>query len=213
MSRFSLKELKLAIDAGCSQLDDTEMVVVGSMSLLGHAKGELPPQIQVTMDIDLYPKNKDDDSLAKTKMALDYGEASKFREEHGWYIEVLGGWTTDRTPPGWMDRTNQVVTDKGNVGHCLSPLDLAYNKATVARGKDYNQVQSMIDIGYISYGDLKKIIADFPPAKGEHRENAEAFVAKIGKTLRSSLPEISRVPKQASYLCPSGAGKTGHVAK
>ncbi len=212
MHRFSLKELKMAIDLGCDQFEDNEMVIVGSMSILGHTQGELPPEIPMTMDIDLYPKNAGDKVLAKTHMALDYGEGSQFRADNGWYIEVLGEWTTFRLTPGWQDRTNKVVTEKGNVGHCLSPLDLAYNKATVARVKDFDLVKAMVGVGYISYGDLKKFLTDSPPVQEEHQETARQFMGKLEQALNSPLPEVPHVPKKDQYLFPQGAGKAGYAA-
>ena len=214
MKRFSLNELKLAIDAGCDQFGDDEMIIVGSLSLLGHAKGELPDAIQTTMDIDLYPKNvPTEKNLDTARMALDYGEGSKFRQEHGWYIEVMGTWVTDRAT-GWQDRTNPVTTERGNVGHCISPLDLAFIKATVGREKDYKQVKDMIGVGYLSYGDLKKFITDFPPPLELQREKASEFIVKLqGMLNETPLLEIPRVPTKGEHFYPTGAGKTGYATK
>jgi hypothetical protein len=55
--------------------------------------------------------------------------------EHDFYIEPVGEWTMMTSLPGWAERLVKVETPGGAIGWCLSPLDVAYNKADAAGRK------------------------------------------------------------------------------
>jgi hypothetical protein len=206
MRQFSRDDLKLAIDLACGVFGDSEMVVVGSMSILGHDP-KPPAAICLTMDIDLYPKNAPGTNTAL--LAIEYGEGSLFRQENGWYIEALAPWSTAFLPPGWSERTNPIETATGNVGHCLAPMDLAVNKTRISRKKDFDQVKAMIEAGYFTFPALKDTFLEHV-TKPEHREIGMVFLERMEKALASPRPEIPRVPgREVLFATPPQAPGNG----
>lgn len=65
-----------------------------------------------------------------------FGPDSDFAKDNDFYIEPVGEWVVMTSLPGWQQRLIKVETPSGAVGWCLSPLDIAYNKAEAGREKD-----------------------------------------------------------------------------
>lgn len=61
---------------------------------------------------------------------------SAFIETHLWEIEPIGPWVMYTALPGWEERLVMTQTPGGVIGWCISPLDIAYNKAEAGRPKD-----------------------------------------------------------------------------
>jgi SepF-like predicted cell division protein (DUF552 family) len=192
LKELTLSDLEVAIDECCRIYGEREMIVVGSMAILGTTA---IPSVGLRMsdDIDLYPAHVPSDKTLL--VALELGIDSEFREERGWFVESVGDWTTKTSPEGWKSRLLPVETPAGNIGHCLAPSDLAFNKIEAGRPKDIPYVAEMIRSGFVTAAKLESLIAN-DPREEEIREKLRATLkatvdwAKSNLATETILPEI-----------------------
>ncbi len=149
------EDLKLAVLAAATAYDRKRFVVVGSAAILASFP-EAPGFLRVSADIDMFPIRK----LKNTEFQSgdeQVGQASAFEVEHDFYVERVGDWTLLSQPEGWLERCVK-YTVEGNVAHCLSPLDLVYNKTEAGREKDLNFVAGVLSEGIVNLDDFEKFI-------------------------------------------------------
>ena len=108
--------------------------MVGSQAILGSFE-DAPSKLRTSQDVDLFPRSGATAEINRRILGA-VGPESDFETEHGFYIEAVGDWTVATSLPGWRDRLVRVDAPGGAVGWCLSPLDIAYNKAEAGRVKD-----------------------------------------------------------------------------
>jgi hypothetical protein len=188
-------DLKLAIDRCCRIYGETEMVIVGSMSLLGTVASPTG-MLAISDDIDMYPKNLPAEKTLD--VAVELGMDSEFFDERGWYVEAVGAWTTSTTPKGWRERLVPVRTAAGCTGWCLAPIDLAFNKIEAGRPKDIEHVARLLQHGYINHLELERAIAE-DPREEEIRQRHFGILAQVGDRLNKigaeeGLPKVPHIP-------------------
>jgi len=127
-------QLEHVIRAAASISGDREIVVIGSQAILGRYP-EAPPELLVSADVDLYPRNHPDKA---DLIEGSIGELSPFHETYGYYAQGVGE-RTAVLPAGWESRLVPVPTPVGT-GLCLEPHDLVISKYVAGREKDRDYV-------------------------------------------------------------------------
>lgn len=131
------EQLEHVIRAAATIAGDTELVVIGSQAILGRYP-DAPPELLVSSDVDLYPRNHPDRA---DLIFGSIGELSPFHETFGYYAQGVGERTTV-LPAGWATRLVAVPTS-GGTGLCLEPHDLVISKYVAGREKDREYVRTV----------------------------------------------------------------------
>ena len=126
-------ELEHLIRAAGSIADDSEIVVIGSQSILGQFPNA-PAPLLVSAEADLFPLHRPE--LADL-VDGSIGEGSPFHELYGYYAQGVGE-RTAILPKGWHDRLVRIENPntRGVAGLCLEVHDLAISKHVAGREKD-----------------------------------------------------------------------------
>jgi hypothetical protein len=126
-------ELEHLIRAAGSIADDSEIVVIGSQSILGQFPNA-PSPLLVSAEADVFPLHRPE--LADL-IDGSIGEGSPFHELYGYYAQGVGE-RTAILPKGWRDRLVRIENPntRGIAGLCLEVHDLAISKHAAGREKD-----------------------------------------------------------------------------
>lgn len=126
-------ELEHVISAAGDVSRDSQIVVIGSQSILGSIERP-PPPLVMSMEADVYPKNAPERA---DEIDGAIGEGSSFHEQFGYYAQGVGP-ETAILPKGWQKRLVRLKTanTRGVEGLCLEPHDLAISKYVAGREKD-----------------------------------------------------------------------------
>jgi hypothetical protein len=118
-------ELEHLIRAAGDVADDTEIVVIGSQSILGQHP-DAPINLLTSMEADLYPLNRPERSDDIDGVM---GEGSQFHETHGYYAQGVSE-ETAVLPAGWKERLVRIqnANTREVSGLCLDVHDLAISK-------------------------------------------------------------------------------------
>jgi hypothetical protein len=139
MNRLQLEHV---IGAAATIAEDTEIVVIGSQSILGQFP-EAPPELLVSVEADVYPKNHPERwDLVDGSI----GEGSPFHVTFGYYGQGVDE-TTAVLPKGWKSRLVPISTPRtrGATGLCLEVHDLLISKLVAGRGKDLDFARSVAE--------------------------------------------------------------------
>ena len=149
-------ELEHVIRASGAIVDDDELIVIGSQSILGQYP-DAPAELLVSMETDLYPRNKPE--LAGL-VDGSIGEGSFFHEQFGYYAQGVGP-ETATLPAGWEQRLVEISNENTNgvVGLCLEAHDLAISKYVAGRPKDLEFTRVLARSGMTDYEKLKQRLA------------------------------------------------------
>jgi hypothetical protein len=130
MTRSQLEHI---IRAAGTIADDTDIVVIGSQAILGQFP-DAPPNLLVSMEADVYPRNKPERS---DLIDASIGEGSPFERTFGYYGHGVGP-ETAILPGGWEERLVLVESPNtlGIRGWCLEVHDLTLSKLVAGRRKD-----------------------------------------------------------------------------
>ena len=131
----------------------TDFVIVGSQAILGSFP-DAAPALRTSQDIDLFAKQGVTAEMNKLLYAR-LGPESEFEQREGFYIEPMGEWTMMTSLPGWEERLVRVEAPGGAVGWCISPLDIAYNKAEAGREKDIAYLAELFRSGIVRPSEIK----------------------------------------------------------
>jgi hypothetical protein len=126
-------ELEHIIRAAGAIANDSEIVVIGSQSVLGQFP-DAPTALLASMEADVYPLNEVDRS---DLIDGSIGEGSAFHESFGYYAQGVGP-RTAILPAGWQRRLIRLKNPNtgGITGLCLEVNDLAISKYVAGREKD-----------------------------------------------------------------------------
>lgn len=178
MRELSRSDLLLALDQCAAATGDREFVIVGSLAILG-AYPSAPPALRVSQDIDLFSKTAV--TLQKNRLIYErFGPDSDFAVEHDFYIEPVGEWVVMSSLPDWAKRLIKVECPSGVIGWCLSPLDIAYNKADAGREKDVAYLAELFRARLILPSQLKDAMEAVPIGP----ETAVLIHARIQEAIR-----------------------------
>ena len=149
-------QLEHVIRAACTITDDDELVILGSQAILGQFP-DAPPDLLISMEADVYPRNHPDRSLL-IEGAM--GELSMFHETFGYYADGVGP-STATLPAGWEDRL-QIVRGPGTLrftGLTLEVHDLLISKYVAGRPKDHVFCRTAIAHGLAGAETLRERLA------------------------------------------------------
>jgi hypothetical protein len=152
-------QLEHVIRAAAMIADDDELIVIGSQSILGQYPAA-PPDLCVSNEVDLYPKNH-----PERWNAIDgaIGELSPFHETFGYYAQGVEDGTAT-LPDGWAGRLVAVknAATRGATGFCLEPHDLVISKYVAGREKDRRFIRAAIAHGMLDEARLRERLALTP---------------------------------------------------
>ena len=149
-------DLEHVIRASGDIAGDTEIVVIGSQSILGQFP-DASVRLLASMETDVYPRNKPD--LAD-RIDGAIGEGSRFHEQNGYYAQGVGP-ETATLPRGWEGRLIEINNQNTNgiTGLCLEVHDLAISKLVAGRTKDIEFIQELVRQDMVDQAILKKRLA------------------------------------------------------
>lgn len=126
-------ELEHIIRAAGSIANDSEIVVIGSQSILGQFP-DAPASLLVSAEADVFPMHH---PQLSDLIDGSIGEGSPFHEMYGYYAQGVDD-KTATLPRGWRERLVQINNPNtvGVTGLCLEVHDLAISKYVAGRDKD-----------------------------------------------------------------------------
>jgi hypothetical protein len=156
MTREQLEHL---IRAAAAVTDESEIVVIGSQSILG-AMPEAPAPLVRSIEADLFPLHRPD--LADLIDGA-LGEDSEFHQTFGYYAQGVGP-ETAVLPTAWRERVVKVQGPgtRMAIAYCLDPGDLAASKLVASREKDLEFVRALLQLRLISAALLRDRITELP---------------------------------------------------
>ncbi len=150
-------DLEHIIRAAGAIANDSEIVVVGSQSVLGEFP-EAPMELLRSVEADIYPHHRPElaDLIDGT-----IGEGSPFHHTFGYYGQGVGT-DTAVLPTGWKRRVVRVLNSNtaGICGLCLEVHDLAISKYIAGRDKDREFTRCLAARGMTRRAELLRRLAD-----------------------------------------------------
>ncbi|MDQ1306885.1 MAG: hypothetical protein QG671_2717 [Actinomycetota bacterium] len=147
-------QLEHAIRTACQIIGTSEVIVVGSQSILGtFREDELPTDATMSIEVDILPIADDNQETARLADLIEgvAGEMSPFEQLHGFSIDGVD-LETSALPDGW--RTRLVKVQNANTaapsgtpeftGWCLDKEDLCVAKLCAHREKDRAFVAALL---------------------------------------------------------------------
>jgi hypothetical protein len=149
-------DLEHIIRAAAETANDPEIVVLGSQAILGSFP-EAPPELLVSMEPDVYPKNHPERA---DLIDGSIGEGSPFHDLYGYYARGVDE-NTAVLPRGWKERLVALKNEntRGNTGWCLEPHDLVVAKVVAGREKDLLFLTEAARFGLVSRDTLLERLA------------------------------------------------------
>lgn len=152
-------ELEHLIRAAGAIAEDSEIVVIGSQSILGQFP-DAPRALLKSAEADVYPLHHPERA---DLIDGSIGEGSTFHETFGYYAQGVGE-ETATLPKGWKARLVRIsnANTAGTSGLCLEVHDLAVSKYAAGREKDRDFTRALARHGMTSEDVLLERLADTP---------------------------------------------------
>lgn len=165
-------DLEHIIRAAGSIVEDNEIIVVGSQSVLGQYP-DAPESLIRSMEADIYPKNK---HQLSDLIDGSIGELSPFHQTFSYYAHGVGK-DTATLPDGWEQRLVPIQNDntRGIIGWCLEIHDLLASKYVAGRERDLEFAAEAIRHGLI----LKDLLDEKIKLLPVNQTLKERFLRKI----------------------------------
>jgi hypothetical protein len=174
------EQLEHAIRAVCDVSGETEVIVIGSQSILGEFP-EAPAFLRQSTEVDVILKNKPD---MTDKVEGTLGELSPFHDTHDFYVHGVTH-ETAKLPAGWEGRLVMIrsAATRDKTGWCLQGYDLAASKLYAFRDKDRDFVRVLLAEGLLAPATLQERVAMLPIDEAR-RTQLVAWVRHTAATLR-----------------------------
>jgi hypothetical protein len=130
--------------------EDTDVVVVGSQSILGSfGEAELPERAYASIEADV-SFFEDDDNDKSDRVDMHLGEDSQFHATFCYYAQGVNV-EVAVLPSGWRERvvTYTSPNTNGATAHCLEPHDLVVSKLVAGRAKDMEFADALLGAGLV----------------------------------------------------------------
>jgi hypothetical protein len=167
-------QLEHIIRAACTIVDDEDLIVIGSQSVLGEFP-DAPAELRISREADVYPRRYPEraDLIDST-----IGEDSPFDRAFGYYAHGVGP-ETAVLPEGWRDRLVLVSGENTRFvrGWCLETHDLAISKYVAGRDKDLTFTAALIRHGMVDRGTLEGRL-EATPLESAMRDLARSQIAR-----------------------------------
>jgi hypothetical protein len=182
-------QLEHAIRTACQVTGLTEVIIVGSQSILGtFTENQLPYYATRSLEIDILPIADNDAEIARLADAIEgvAGELSPFAQTHGFSIDGVDLHTA-ALPDGWRHRLVKIQNENtaaptGHpqfIGWCLDKEDLCVAKLCALREKDQNFVAALITAGLIDPQIVTTRLATVPDRYRPACKRAAAWLAHL----------------------------------
>lgn len=151
-------ELEHLLRAAGEIIGERQFIVIGSQSILGKYP-EAPEELLRSREADFIAKNQP----GRTMMLEAIGEASRFYETYGYYVDPVDS-RTAVLPKDWKSRLVNVSSPDTNgvTGLCLDPHDLFISKLAAWRDKDIEFVTAMIEHRMVDKDRLLSLATKVP---------------------------------------------------
>ena len=181
MNRLQLEHI---IRAAGDISDDDEIIVLGSMAILGQFP-DVSADLLYSIEADIYPKNKP--GLAQV-IDGSIGELSPFHQTYGYYAHGVGPETAQNLPKGWEQRLVAIKNSntRGVTGWCVEIHDLVIGKYVSGREKDYEFNTRAINDGLVSEEILQKRIDDLDVANDLQKNILQKIRMEFKKVIKNS---------------------------
>ena len=169
MNRFELEHI---IRASSGITNQSEIVIIGSQSILGKFPNA-NPKLLVSMEADVYPLQK---PTLSDQIDGAIGERSIFHQTFGYYAHGVAE-DTAILPTGWKKRLVKIQNPNTSAGTglCLEPHDLAASKLAAGREKDIEFVRILLEEKMVSNFMLGERIRTLPVPQ----ERLEVILARL----------------------------------
>jgi hypothetical protein len=149
------EEFDHGIRAAGDVLGISELLVIGSQAAHASIQGDLPPEAQRSVEVDIAAFDDSDGSLAD-RLGGAIGEASRFHQSFDFYVDGVST-STAILPDGWRDRLvrYETPTTNGVVAWCLELHDLWISKALAGRPKDLEFCRAFLQRGFMDRSILR----------------------------------------------------------
>jgi hypothetical protein len=152
------EQLEHVLRAASQIVDSTELLVIGSQSVLGSwDERRLPAAAIRSMEVDV--ATLDGDERKSDLIDGSIGEGSTFHETNGFYAQGVS-LNTAVLPSGWRDRLVLLENERTRPGRglCLEPHDCVASKLVAGRSKDYEFGAALVAAALIKLDILAKRI-------------------------------------------------------
>ncbi len=198
-------QLEHAIRAACQIIDRSEVIIVGSQSILGtYDEDTLPTTATMSLEVDVLPIAETNEETARLADAVEgvAGEFSPFEDLHGFSIDGVD-LETSALPEGWRGRLvavrNANTAAPGGqpvfTGWCLDKEDLCVAKLCAFREKDLEFVGALVKAGLV---DRATISGRLPTIPARYRSAVERAAAWIDSWDDETTTDTSRRNPPAS---------------
>lgn len=124
---------------------ETDYVVLGSLSVLGHA-GAVPPRMAASLDVDAFTRRDPERVFA---LATALGQGSAFEAEHGYYLDPISP-RVATLPEDWEARLVRIELGPELVAWFLEPHDAAVSKYARMEPRDREWIRPGLRAGILS---------------------------------------------------------------
>jgi hypothetical protein len=157
------RQLEHVLRAASRIVQERDILVIGSQSILGSVPDELlPPEASASIEVDVAFFDDPDDAKSD---AVDgaIGELSPFHETFGYYAQGVSA-NTAILPAGWRERVVELSTDGTQPGRglCLERHDCVLAKLAAGRPKDYAFATALRAAGLLDLEILRERLETLP---------------------------------------------------
>lgn len=180
---MELKDLELLLGEAGRRLQQTEFVIVGSLSVLGVlGKRPVPRRMLVSIDVDCFTPN-DPERIFELDASL--GAGSEFERVHGYYLDPVSP-RLPTLPANWEHRLIKLPLSGGITAGFLDPNDAAVSKYARGEPRDREWIRAGLDAGLLSAPIIESRFRDTPFLDDAERRRAERLLAmdlaRLGST-------------------------------
>jgi hypothetical protein len=172
-------QLEHLVRAAGAILDEQEVIIIGSQSILGSVtETDLPPEATRSVEADIVPFD-DADERKSTLLDGTIGELSPFHETFGVYAHGVGE-RTARLPRGWRSRLVALRNEntRGVTGWCLERHDLVVAKLLAGRPHDMEFCRALLQAGIVDAETLRTRLSEIV-MNGDERTSMERRLASL----------------------------------
>jgi hypothetical protein len=169
VKREDLRRLFANARALCGE---TDYVVLGSLSILGHA-GAVPERMAASIDVDAFTKKV---PARVFELAPRLGQGSAFEAEHGYYLDPVSP-SIATLPDDWEKRLVRIELEADLVAWFLDPHDAAVSKYARLEPRDREWIRPGLDAGILSVATLKARFAQTTFMDAEESKRARQALA------------------------------------
>lgn len=195
-------QLEHAIRAVCQIIQSSDVIVVGSQSILGtYDESELPAAATMSLEVDILPIADDNAETGRLADLIEgvAGEFSPFEQLHGFSIDGVD-LSTSALTDGWRARLVAVSNDNTTgpsgrprfTGWCLDKEDLCVAKLCALPEKDHNFVQALIAAGLVDVLVIVRRLDDLPEGYRDAGQRARSWLsAWLSSEGDDAAPDLS----------------------